>query len=348
MTKRKYTCILLFYLALSLMRIESKGQQTLQFDPAVENMNHDIHLSPWGPYSKRYAGISHIADMKSGMRFDVTVCPGYYRNKVVVPNVLFESGYTPWKVSPQMNSITYRYELEWKDQVYTDVTYYTLDSSRVLVEMNCVNNTNVIQNLTLNTLSYIDYPGQFPLFKVLNNDSSMKWISAVDYRELDLVNKSPRYFLIADGQKRNEVRNDSSLDGSLLAEKFGKEINDEVVYDFDNFPKECIGTVFIRYRVKKGATARFQLSGICNELVEFSDTGNFEVKKLSCRFNSENKLSLRSLSTTEIVLDGFFISIVPDAEAPRIVPQTKNPNPILVREHEAKNVLLKYRDINTY
>ena len=75
MKKIKY----IFLLAL-LLGMKTNAQQALSFDPAVENRNHDIHLSPWGPYSKKYAGISHIADMKSGMRFDFSVSPGYYRN----------------------------------------------------------------------------------------------------------------------------------------------------------------------------------------------------------------------------------------------------------------------------
>lgn len=39
--------------------------------------SHDIaSLHAWGPYSKRYAGISHIPDMRKGIRFDFSVMPG--------------------------------------------------------------------------------------------------------------------------------------------------------------------------------------------------------------------------------------------------------------------------------
>lgn len=38
--------------------------------------SHDIaSLHAWGPYSKRYAGISHIPDMSKGIRFDFSVMP---------------------------------------------------------------------------------------------------------------------------------------------------------------------------------------------------------------------------------------------------------------------------------
>ena len=121
--------------------------------------SHDIaSLHAWGPYSKRYAGISHIPDMRKGIRFDFSVMPGYYRNRQLVPHVLFESSYYPWEINPEMTRITYRYELEWKDRVYTDVTYHILDDNRTLVGIHCVNNTSMPQNLVLNQMAYIDYP----------------------------------------------------------------------------------------------------------------------------------------------------------------------------------------------
>ena len=50
--------------------------------------SHDIaSLHAWGPYSKRYAGISHIPDMSKGIRFDFSVMPGYYRNRQLVPQL---------------------------------------------------------------------------------------------------------------------------------------------------------------------------------------------------------------------------------------------------------------------
>lgn len=117
--------------------------------------SHDIaSLHAWGPYSKRYAGISHIPDMSKGIRFDFSVMPGYYRNRQLVPHVLFESSYYPWEINPEVNRITYRYELEWKDKVYTDVTYYVLDDNRTLVGIHCVNNTGISQNLVLNQMAY--------------------------------------------------------------------------------------------------------------------------------------------------------------------------------------------------
>ena len=112
--------------------------------------SHDIaSLSKWGPYSKEYFGISHIEDLSSGIQVEFCLVPGAYRRNVKVPCALFESDVHPWMVSPDMKHITYRQEIEWKDRVYVDATYHILDEDRVLVEARCVNNTDIVQNISL-------------------------------------------------------------------------------------------------------------------------------------------------------------------------------------------------------
>lgn len=112
--------------------------------------SHDIaSLSQWGPYSKEYFGISHIQDHKSGIQVEFCLVPGAYRRNVKVPCALWESDVHPWQVSADMKHITYRQEIEWKDKVYVDATYHVLDSSKVLLEARCVNNTDIVQNISL-------------------------------------------------------------------------------------------------------------------------------------------------------------------------------------------------------
>ena len=81
---------LLMFLTVVWTATSTLGQQTIP--PSCFTDSHDItSLKTWGPYSKRYAGISHIPDMKAGMRFDFSVMPGYYRTRQLIPHVLFES-----------------------------------------------------------------------------------------------------------------------------------------------------------------------------------------------------------------------------------------------------------------
>ena len=61
---------------------------------------HDISsLSQWGPYSKEYFGISHIADLQSGIQVEFMLIPGQYRRNFKIPNALFEAGVHPWNVT---------------------------------------------------------------------------------------------------------------------------------------------------------------------------------------------------------------------------------------------------------
>lgn len=117
---------------------------------AQGTISHDIgSLHSWGPYSKEYFGISHINDLHSGIQVEFCLVPGVYRRNVKVPCALFESDVHPWYVSEDMRHITYRHEIEWKDQVYVDATYHILDENKVLLETRCVNNTDIIQNISL-------------------------------------------------------------------------------------------------------------------------------------------------------------------------------------------------------
>ncbi|MDP4285937.1 MAG: glycoside hydrolase [Bacteroidota bacterium] len=344
---KKIIFSLIVFISLVTISNHLNAQQSLSINPAKESLNHDISLSPWGPYSKRYAGISNVAHMKSGLRFDFTVCPGYYRNNIIVPNVDFATSYIPWKISPDMKQVTYRYEMEWKDQVYTDVTYYIIDSSRVLVEMNCVNNTDYIQDLTLNALSFINYPENYPKVKAVTKELT-RWINAVDYDDINVVDKTPQFRLVNDGFKYDEVRSEASLDGSLLSKSFGNTNGDEVSYTIDSLDANGDGKLIFRYRVKKGDTARFQLSGLSNDIIEFPGTGNFEMKQQPCQFNGNSKLTLRSVGNTPIELDGFFITGDTHAQVPQMVDNPENFTPAISGDNASKKLILKYRDVNAY
>ena len=112
--------------------------------------SHDItSLSQWGPYSKEYFGISHIADLKSGIQIEFSLVTGQYRRNFKIPNALFEAGVHPWNVTPDMKHITFRHDIEWKDKVYVDATWHILDDSKILLETHCINNTDQAQNIHL-------------------------------------------------------------------------------------------------------------------------------------------------------------------------------------------------------
>jgi hypothetical protein len=56
----------------------------------------DLRLSAWGPYTKKYPGISHLPKLAGGLRFDLSVFPRGYRRQMMVPNAKRESGFHTW------------------------------------------------------------------------------------------------------------------------------------------------------------------------------------------------------------------------------------------------------------
>ena len=174
--------------------------------------SHDLRLPRWGSYTKTYNGISHVADLERGLRFDLSVFPGHYRREVMVPNVNWESGFHPWEAAPDLSFFSYRYELEWKDRVYCDVSFSTLSDRARLVRAELVNNTLVNQNLVLHYMASFNYPYVRPYTTEPAQKVTVKlpegavWVNALDYTELRFAKPRPTDSLVPDGQRRAEVR----------------------------------------------------------------------------------------------------------------------------------------------
>lgn len=312
--------------------------------------NHDIaSLRPWGPYTKRYAGISHIPDMQRGMRFDFSVMPGYYRNRQLVPHVLFESSYYPWQINPEMDRITFRYELEWKDRVYVDVTYHVLDSLRTLVEMRCVNDTDINQNLVLNNIAYMDFPEQEPLVRA-EGAEKLKWHNAVHYALNEPVNRSPQYGLVYDGWNRNEERTQQSLDGSVLARDLGKDKGHKLVYEIDIPQGQENGTIAFRYKMHKGDKVVHNAAGLVDGPLAFEGTGDFAFLQVPYTVTTPGKyiLELVSEGGKGMQLDGFFVGRTEDFGSLRVVPKGISFVPAVERGKDRMDFVLKYPDTDNY
>lgn len=309
---------------------------------------HDLNLPAWGPLSKKYAGISHVPDGKAGLRFDVSVLPGFYRGRVLIPNVLFESGYHPWEVNADVRRVTYRYELEWKDKVFVDVTYSTLASNTVLAAMRCVNNSALPQNLVLNLMASLDYPDIFPRLKA-RVPAGTKWINAVDYQQLTFARARPSDNLVYDGWMRGEARGSEYLDGSAVAKGFGKDPGDTVSYAVPVPPEVRQGTISIRYRLNENARVAFKFTGLTDRRVDFVGTGAFEM--LEVPFSSvpggEGRLVLESTGGSAIEFNGFFIGPQESPSNISFVPVEKQFTPELKRMG-GQGLLLKYAGVETY
>lgn len=112
--------------------------------------SYEGKFNKWGPFNKEYYGVLNVADKTTGTTFNVEVFPGFYRRKVLTPLTVSDGGATPWRANPELTEFTYRYQLEWKDKVYCDVTYLISNDKRVDITCKFVNNTELCQTVNAN------------------------------------------------------------------------------------------------------------------------------------------------------------------------------------------------------
>lgn len=161
-------------------------------------------LPLWGPYSKKYAGISRIADHEKykGIRFDFSVAPAVHAFDIRVPNVTLPSAYHPWLCSEDYSFYSLRYDLEWKDRVYADVSYTRLSDESTLVRTEIVNNSDLIKDCVVNYFSSIEYPADF--YTEVFLPDKCDFIKATDYLEYTYAIPRPWDGQNADGRKKGE------------------------------------------------------------------------------------------------------------------------------------------------
>jgi len=318
---------------------------------------HDLSLPAWGPYTKRYIGISHIPDKNKGLRFDLSVFPGYYRRKIEVPNVHYETNYHPWEASPNLEFFSFRHELEWKDQVYTDISYSEIDQNSRLIKIDCVNNTEKEENLALHFMAFLNFPpikeySPFtPIYPaVLNLPVNAKWIDAVDYEDLRFFKTRPSDNLVYDGKMRGEIRDNGFVNGSGIGLGFGKDKNDFVTYkvtvekDFKN------ALLLIRYRMKPEQKVTFTLSGIIGKEITFKGAEGFclDTVRIGKLEKGSYNLSLTSQGSNDIELDGFILSESDSVGKIQFHKKEWNPVPHIISGPVKNSIILKYDDVEVY
>lgn len=123
-------------------------------------MDTTFKMPLWGPYSKKYMGLSHIVESLSdiGARADFSVLPTLWNSSTPAPNVTFPSNYHLWECSTDYKYYSYRYELMWKDLVYADISFSEISDDAYLMRCEFNNNTDLAQNCVLNIFSSLEFP----------------------------------------------------------------------------------------------------------------------------------------------------------------------------------------------
>jgi hypothetical protein len=183
----------------------------------------DAKMPLWGPYSKKYMGISKVVEhaQTPGARFDLTVFPTLANSGVPAPNVTCPTGYHPWEAAPNLSYFSYRCELEWKDRVYADTAFVRLDAHHTLVRVAVCNRTALMQNCMVNFFASIEYPHPYSTRLVLPQGTLA--IPAQDYTEYRCAVPRPWEHLNPDGARRGVFPDPDFTGGWGLGDRINRD-----------------------------------------------------------------------------------------------------------------------------
>lgn len=236
-------------------------------------MSIKFNMPLWGPYSKKYMGLSRIADSlkKEGARFDFAVHPTFCNSSTPVPNVTVPSAYHLWQCSADYGYYSYRYELMWKDMVYADVSFSKINDEAYLMRCEFINNTDLNQNCILNVFGSLEFPN--PSYADPETPEKCIIINANDYAQYKYNTARPWDEQNADGMFKGMFRDEAFYLGEGLGDRcdnahvhflglqpFGAEAGDIVSYKItaDSFENPVFA---VRYRTVTSGDACFDLNG---------------------------------------------------------------------------------------
>ncbi len=273
----------------------------------------------WGPYSKKYMGLSKIIDELAGVgaRFDFSVHPTLWNSATPVPNVTVPSNYHLWNCKSDYSYFSYRYELMWKDQVYADVSFSKIKDDAYLMRCEFFNHTPLSQNCILNVFSALEFP--YPTYCRVNTPEKCVLKTANDYDEYAYKVSRPWDEENPDGMFKGMFADKDFYMGKGLGDRcenyhvhflnlkpFGCEKGDKVSYTLnaeeETFEKPVLA---VRYKTVTDGDAHFDMNG--TEVVfEHSDELTFAYLPYM------NKFTLESLGTAGIELD--FLAVIEESD----------------------------------
>lgn len=273
----------------------------------------------WGPYSKKYMGLSKIIEELAdvGARFDFSVHPTLWNSATPVPNVTVPSNYHLWNCKSDYSYFSYRYELMWKDQVYADVSFSKIKEDAYLMRCEFFNHTPLSQNCILNVFSVLEFP--YPTYCRVNTPEKCVLKTANDYDEYAYKVSRPWDEENPDGMFKGMFADKDFYMGKGLGDRcenyhvhflnlkpFGCEKGDKVLYTLNAeeeiFEKPVLA---VRYKTVTDGDAHFDMNG--TEVVfKHSDELTFAYLPYM------NAFILESLGTAGIELD--FLAVIEESD----------------------------------
>lgn len=280
-----------------------------------KNSSEKISMPIWGPYSKKYMGISKVIEELNdvGARFDFSVHPTLWNSATPVPNVTVPSNYHLWHCKSDYTYYSYRYELMWKDKVYADVSFSKIKADAYLMRCEFFNNTPLTQNCILNVFGALEFP--YPTYCKVTAPEKCVLKTANDYEEYSYKVSRPWDEENPDGMFKGMFADKDFYMGKGLGDRcenyhvhflnlkpFGCEKGDKVSYtpaaDRDCFDNPIIA---VRYKTVTDGDARFDMNG-----TEVVFKNSSELTFAYIPFAEE--FTLESLGTAGIELD--FLAVI--------------------------------------
>ncbi len=323
----------------------------------------------WGPYSKKYMGISRIVDedMKSGVRFDCTASPAVFGSGARVPNTTVPCGCRAWHCNDDYSYFSYRFDLENKDDVYSEISYVRLSDESTLIRTEIFNNTDLIQNCLINYFLSMEYRSDG--YCDVNFPQKHYLIKSDLYDEYEYNIKRPWDEQNADAMKKGVFTDDRFYLGRGLGDRaskwhlphrylapFGGEKGDKVSYTVEckaNFSKPVLSvryrTSAIKYEqgkmvgvnyVNGKEDAVFVLNG--DKRLEFEATDELKIKSFELESIPE-KLELVSSGKGALEIDFLVITESEDVDKIEVCERLHEVKPDIIVTDCGKGSLSKLR-----
>jgi hypothetical protein len=305
----------------------------------------------WGPYSKSYAGISHIPQLERGIRFDFSAFPGLYRRDVFVPNVRYDTGYMPGASSADLSAYCFRHGMPDLERLYCDIHYAVVNAQSVLVTAEFVNRGAVVENAELHLMASVHFPKISPHHPAILYPAECEladgciWIDALlDYCGIHETITDPLTHLPRSGRIRGEYCGNGFVDGHALGAGVLGKPGDCVRYAPQIARAIDSAALLIRYRNAGTATVILHSNLPGHPAIELPPAAEpasvvLHIGKIP---SGHFAFELQSLAAADLQLDGFVIG--PTEAVANVHFATRHWNPTPAIERSEHGLLLQYPD----
>lgn len=301
---------------------------------------HDLDLPAWGPYSKRYAGCSHIPDPAAGCRLDLSVFPAWDQGRIDVPNVAWDSGYAPWLAAADGAYHAFRHQLLGRDELTAEVAYAAPGdggSGRV-VRIRFANHSGRGQSLCAHLVLGCQYPSPRPTGHtapqvarpaLLVPPDGGVWVDARDSVSHRPADPRGSEVLVPDGWAWHEQLEDGCVGGGYRWFAPG----DAASWSLPS----ASGTLWLRARCDGTGTAELAIDGVP---LAVSGTA---WRWLALPWDGRNRVSLQHTGGARCHLD--VLAVAPPGAPPQLAERRWQPVPAITPGPRADSMQLAYPDL---